>query len=233
MVLITGHRRENFGENFAAICRAIAELANCFQDVDFVYPVHLNPNVRAPVHALLKGRDNVHLLEPATYPEFVWLMDRSDLILTDSGGVQEEAPSLKKPVLVMRDTTERPEAVQAGAVELVGASHQAIVRMASLLLTDHSEYARRQVESNPYGDGHASGRIVDLLVSRAWGASALGTSCGLAPRLASAGVVRDDQPTRESKSNGRSRPIGPMHGLRVGAWLYRPTHCQRARTTRA
>jgi len=168
MVLITGHRRENFGDKFASICRAIAELATAFPDVDFVYPVHLNPNVQEPVQRLLGGLANVHLVQPASYPEFVWLMDQSYLILTDSGGVQEEAPSLKKPVLVMRDTTERPEAVRAGAVELVGASQQKIVASVTKLLTDAAEHARRQVDTNPYGDGQAAHRIVDLLASEAW-----------------------------------------------------------------
>ena len=120
MVLITGHRRENFGDGMEQICTAILILARRFPDVEFLYPVHLNPNVREPVGRLLSGQPNIHLCEPAPYPEFVWLMDRSTLILTDSGGVQEEAPSLRKPVLVMRETTERPEAVEAGAVELVG-----------------------------------------------------------------------------------------------------------------
>src|SRR5690606_33738286 len=119
MVLITGHRRENFGEPFKNICRAVAELAGRFPDVEFLYPVHLNPNVQQPVRALLGNLPNVHLVESVPYPEFVWLMDRSTLILTDSGGVQEEAPTLKKPLLVMRDTTERPEALEAGAAELV------------------------------------------------------------------------------------------------------------------
>jgi UDP-N-acetylglucosamine 2-epimerase (non-hydrolysing) len=168
LVLITGHRRENFGDKFASICQAIATLARTFPDVDFVYPVHLNPNVQEPVHRLLGGLPNVHLVKPASYPEFVWLMDRSYLILTDSGGVQEEAPSLRKPVLVMRDTTERPEAVQAGAAELVGASVDAIVEATAGLLTNADEYSRRQIDINPYGDGCAAQRIVDLLMSRAW-----------------------------------------------------------------
>lgn len=168
MVLITGHRRENFGEGFAQICDAIKRLAETFADVDFVYPVHLNPNVQQPVRAALGSLDNVHLVPPASYPEFVWLMDRSYLILTDSGGVQEEAPSLRKPVLVMRDTTERPEAVDAGGVELVGASCSNIVRSVSRLLRNSSEYAKRQIDVNPYGDGDAASRIMDLVVRRAW-----------------------------------------------------------------
>ena len=166
MVLITGHRRENFGGGFENICRAIAELAVRFPNVAFVYPAHLNPNVQEPVRRLLSECRNVHLLPPAPYPEFVWLMDRSTLILTDSGGVQEEAPSLKKPILVMRDTTERPEALDAGAVELVGTDTSRIVAGISRLLSDYAEYARRQIECNPYGDGHAATRIVELLLQR-------------------------------------------------------------------
>lgn len=168
MVLITGHRRENFGGGFENICRAIAELADRFPDVCFVYPVHLNPNVQEPVQRILSDRGNVHLLPPAPYPEFVWLMDRSTLILTDSGGVQEEAPSLKKPILVMRDSTERPEALDAGAVELVGTNTSRIVAAVSRLLSDPAEYARRQIELNPYGDGNAAERIVDLVLNQGW-----------------------------------------------------------------
>lgn len=168
MVLITGHRRENFGRGFEAICRAVGILAERFADHAFVYPVHLNPQVRRPVHRLLSGRRNVHLLEPAAYPEFVWLMDRATLILTDSGGVQEEAPSLRKPVLVMRDATERPEAVEAGAAQLVGTSVEAIVAGAVRLLTDPAAYAACQVAINPYGDGHAAGRIVDWMLEQSW-----------------------------------------------------------------
>ena len=170
MVLITGHRRENFGEGFAEICDSIKRLSLSFTDVDFIYPVHLNPNVQEPVHRMLGAFDNVHLCPPASYPEFVWLMDRSYLILTDSGGVQEEAPSLRKPVLVMRDTTERPEAVDAGGVELVGALSENIVRAVSLLISDSSEYARRQIDSNPYGEGDSAGRIMNVVVQRNWDA---------------------------------------------------------------
>lgn len=168
MVLITGHRRENFGSKFEGVCRAIARLAGQFPEKEFVYPVHLNPNVREPVYRILKGHDNVHLTEPAAYPEFVWLMDRATLIITDSGGVQEEAPSLKKPVLVTRETTERPEAVDAGAVELVGVDEETIVQRASLLLENPAEYAKRQLDTNPYGDGQASERIIDLIEAQAW-----------------------------------------------------------------
>ncbi len=162
-VLITGHRRENFGGGFEDICAAIARLAQQFADVQFVYPVHLNPNVQQPVYKLLGGLDNVHLIPPVPYPEFVWLMDGCTLILTDSGGVQEEAPSLKKPVLVMRETTERPEAMDAGAVELVGTDVDKITSRVGCLLQDPVQYARHIIEHNPYGDGHAAARIVELL----------------------------------------------------------------------
>jgi len=168
MVLITGHRRENFGQGFLDICKAVAALADRFTDVQFLYPVHLNPNVQEPVYRLLGKRDNVHLVAPVPYPEFVYLMDRSTVILSDSGGVQEEAPSLKKPVLVMRETTERPEALDAGAVELVGTSVQRIVERTTSLLTNDEEYARHQIDVNPYGDGHAAPRIVDLMLQQDW-----------------------------------------------------------------
>ncbi len=168
MVLITGHRRENFGAGFSQICDAVGLLAKKFSETDFVYPVHLNPNVQEPVREALGDIENVHLVPPASYPEFVWLMDRAYLVLTDSGGVQEEAPSLRKPVLVMRDTTERPEAVDAGGVELVGASCVNIVRAASHLLQDPVEYSRRQIDSNPYGDGNSARRIMELVESRGW-----------------------------------------------------------------
>jgi len=168
MVLVTGHRRENFGGGFQNICESIGQLADRYHDTDFVYPVHLNPNVRGPVFEILGDRDNIHLVEPAPYPEFVWLMDRSTVILTDSGGVQEEAPSLKKPILVMRETTERPEAMDAGAVELVGTSVEKIVDRLSVLLDDPVEYAQHQIDENPYGDGHAARRIVDLMLKQNW-----------------------------------------------------------------
>ncbi len=168
MVLITGHRRESFGQGFEDICRAVISLADRFSDCHFVYPVHLNPNVRGPVHGLLSGRANVHLVPPAGYPEFVWLMDRSTLILTDSGGVQEEAPTLRKPVVVMRDTTERPEAVDAGAARLTGTSCEGITSAVSLLLTNPVEYAACLVDKNPYGDGHAAERIVDWILEQVW-----------------------------------------------------------------
>ncbi len=168
MVLITGHRRENFGDGLRQICSAVRILANRFPDVAFLYPVHLNPNVREPVGRLLADQPNVYLCQPAPYPEFVWLMDRSTLILTDSGGVQEEAPSLRKPVLVMRDTTERPEAVEAGGVELVGADVFRIVDRASLLLSDKAAYSLHQIDRSPYGDGRAAERIVELMLRQGW-----------------------------------------------------------------
>ncbi len=165
VVLITGHRRENFGHGFENICRAIARLAQLFPDVHFVYPVHMNPNVRQPVGRILGAvpSKNVWLLEPLDYLPFVAMMDRAALLLTDSGGVQEEAPSLGKPVLVMRDVTERPEAVQLGAVKLVGTDEQAIVDNVSRLLTDPVAYQAMAKKINPYGDGRACQRIVAIL----------------------------------------------------------------------
>lgn len=162
MILVTGHRRESFGDGFDSICAGLARLADR-GDCDIVYPVHLNPNVSGPVHAQLGDRNNVHLIEPQEYLPFVYLMLRSYLILTDSGGVQEEAPSLGKPVLVMRDVTERPEAVKAGAVILVGAKEEAIFREAARLLDDSIHYHQVARAINPYGDGLASGRIVEAL----------------------------------------------------------------------
>lgn len=164
MVLITGHRRENFGPKLHSVCRAIAHLAASFPETEWVYPVHLNPNVRGPVHETLGNAKNIHLIPPADYAKFVWLMDRSTIIITDSGGVQEEAPSLRKPVLVTRDTTERPEAVAAGAVQLVGADYERLVETATRLLCDEGEYRRWQIEKNPYGDGAAADRVVDAIV---------------------------------------------------------------------
>lgn len=161
-VLVTGHRREHFGDGFLQICRAVAELADR-DDVQFVYPVHLNPNVRKPVGDILQGRPNVFLIEPLDYLSFLYLMRRSDLVLTDSGGVQEEAPSLGKPVVVMRDTTERPEAVDAGTVVLAGPHREAIVEHLTRLLDDADLYARMSQAHNPYGDGRASERIVRIL----------------------------------------------------------------------
>ena len=160
LVLITGHRRENFGQGFTDICDAIATLAKRFSDTAFVYPVHLNPNVREPVFRLLSNMDNVHLIEPLSYLPFIALMNRANLILTDSGGVQEEAPSLGKPVLVMRDTTERPEAVDAGTVKLVGTDKRTIIDNVTTLLTDEKTYDIMATAINPYGDGKACGRIM-------------------------------------------------------------------------
>lgn len=167
MVLITGHRRENFGDGFEHICTAIKRLAEDFPETHFVYPVHLNPNVREPVNRIL-GRScgkNVHLIEPQGYLPFVALMNRAYLILTDSGGVQEEAPSLGKPVLVMRDTTERPEAVAAGTVKLVGTSQESIYQEAKTLLTNQEVYGIMSKSINPYGDGMAVERIAEILKS--------------------------------------------------------------------
>ena len=165
LVLITGHRRENFGKPFEQICEALAICAREFPNTHFVYPVHLNPNVREPVHRILKGIDNIHLIEPMEYLPFVWLMDKADIILTDSGGIQEEAPSLGKPVLVMRDTTERPEAVEAGTVKLVGTKVTSITDALISLLTDRSEYERMSKAHNPYGDGLACQRIIAHLLN--------------------------------------------------------------------
>jgi UDP-N-acetylglucosamine 2-epimerase (non-hydrolysing) len=163
MLLITGHRRENFGDGFERICRAIATLARRHADLDLVYPVHLNPNVREPVQRLLSGIANVHLIEPQDYLPFVYLMTRSTVILSDSGGIQEEAPALGKPVLVMRDTTERPEAIEAGTARLVGTDEASIAGGVSLLLEDAAEYRRMSIAHNPYGDGRACERIVAAL----------------------------------------------------------------------
>ncbi len=162
MVLVTGHRRENFGQSFDNICHSIRELAER-GDVEVVYPVHLNPNVREPVDRILSGVDNVHLIEPLDYLPFVALMKKASIILTDSGGIQEEAPSLGKPVLVMRDTTERPEAVTAGTVKLVGTNQDVIVTEVTRLLDDKEAYLEMSYAHNPYGDGHACKHIIDSL----------------------------------------------------------------------
>jgi UDP-N-acetylglucosamine 2-epimerase (non-hydrolysing) len=162
-VLITGHRRESFGGGFENICRAIAQIAEKYPDVGLLYPVHLNPNVQEPVRRLLGGNPRVALIPPVGYEDFIGLMDRCHFVLSDSGGVQEEAPSLGKPVLVMRTTTERPEGVQAGTCRLVGTAPDVIVREASLLLDDAADYQRRSALKNPYGDGTASHRIADIL----------------------------------------------------------------------
>jgi len=163
-VLITGHRRESFGGGFERICQSIRDLAERFGDVDFIYPVHLNPNVREPVNRLLREHDNIKLIEPLDYLPFVYLMNQASIILTDSGGIQEEAPSLGKPVLVMRDTTERPEAVDAGTVKLVGTDVDLIVSSVSRLLTDQVEYETMSRAHNPYGDGKACSRILETLL---------------------------------------------------------------------
>lgn len=163
LILVTGHRRESFGDGFERICAALKEIAEEHSDVQIVYPVHLNPNVEKPVNRLLGGLDNVFLIPPQDYLPFVYLMNSSYLILTDSGGVQEEAPSLGKPVLVMRDTTERPEAVAAGTVELVGTDSKRIVEQVSRLLNDAFEYEKMTRAHNPYGDGKAVSRIISIL----------------------------------------------------------------------
>lgn len=162
-ILVTGHRRENFGEGFLHICKAIKELAALHPDMDIVYPVHLNPNVQKPVYELLSGVDNVYLISPLDYLPFIYAMQHSTLLLTDSGGVQEEAPSLGKPVLVMRDTTERPEAVEASTVKLVGTDAEAIVSNVTALLQDKEMYKRMSETHNPYGDGQACERIMVAL----------------------------------------------------------------------
>ncbi len=167
LVLITGHRRENFGDGFINICRAIKTLSERYPEVDFVYPMHLNPNVRRPIHQVfgesLDNLGNLFFIEPLEYLSFVNLMEKSTIVLTDSGGIQEEAPGLGKPVLVMRDTTERPEALEAGTVKLVGTDYDAIVGNVSVLLDDAEAYERMSHATNPYGDGHACERIVNHL----------------------------------------------------------------------
>ena len=163
LILVTGHRRENFGEGFINICESLKTLAVQNPDVDIVYPVHLNPNVQKPVKEILSDVTNVHLIEPLQYEAFIYLMNKSYFIITDSGGVQEEAPSLGKPVLVMRDTTERPEALEAGTVKLVGTNPQMIITEAQKLLDETQEYERMSKAHNPYGDGKACERIVNFI----------------------------------------------------------------------
>ena len=165
LILVTGHRRESFGEGFERICKALREIAQMHPEVDIVYPVHLNPNVREPVRRLLSNVKNIYLIEPLDYLPFVYLMNKAHIILTDSGGIQEEAPSLGKPVLVMRDTTERPEAVAAGTVRLVGTDVNVIVRELHSLLVDSEMYRSMSVAHNPYGDGRACKRIIEGLLS--------------------------------------------------------------------
>ncbi|TMP85871.1 UDP-N-acetylglucosamine 2-epimerase (non-hydrolyzing) [Pseudoalteromonas ruthenica] len=163
VILVTGHRRESFGGGFERICQALARIAKRFPQSRIVYPMHMNPQVREPVNRLLRGLENISLIEPLDYLPFVYLMNRAHLIVTDSGGVQEEAPSLGKPVLVMRDTTERPEAVAAGTVELVGTDEQTIFTAVERLMTDEQAYQRMSRAHNPYGDGQASQRIADAI----------------------------------------------------------------------
>lgn len=163
LILVTGHRRESFGAGFERICQALALTAQQFPHIDIVYPVHLNPQVREPVMRLLAGISNIHLIEPQDYLPFVYLMERAHVILTDSGGIQEEAPALGKPVLVMRETTERPEAVQAGTVRLVGTEVEAITSGLAELLTDAEARRRMGIAHNPYGDGQACGRVIETL----------------------------------------------------------------------
>ena len=168
LILVTGHRREAFGTGFEEMCYAISDIANSYKDIDIVYPVHLNPNVQEPVKRIL-GRNefkNIHLIDPLEYLPFVYLINRSSIILTDSGGIQEEAPSLGKPVLVMRNTTERPEAVEAGTVKIVGTKSSLIISETKILLDNSNEYARMSKAHNPYGDGHAAVRIATVLAER-------------------------------------------------------------------
>ncbi|WP_323885427.1 non-hydrolyzing UDP-N-acetylglucosamine 2-epimerase [Aeromonas allosaccharophila] len=163
LILVTGHRRESFGDGFERICEALVQTAKQHPDVQILYPVHLNPNVREPVNRFLSGVENVLLIEPQQYLPFIYLMDRAYIILTDSGGIQEEAPSLGKPVLVMRDTTERPEAIAAGTVKLVGTDVEKIVSNINILLNDIDAYQLMSIANNPYGDGNACQRILDYL----------------------------------------------------------------------
>jgi UDP-N-acetylglucosamine 2-epimerase (non-hydrolysing) len=165
LILVTGHRRENHGQGFIDICGALKEIALTNKDVQIIYPVHLNPNVKEPVYKILGAIDSIHLIDPLAYPAFVWLMNQSHLIITDSGGVQEEAPSLGKPVLVMRDTTERPEAVDAGTVILVGTDKEKIVNHCNDLLRNTHRYQQMSALHNPYGDGRACQRIVKHIIS--------------------------------------------------------------------
>ena len=168
LVLITGHRRENFGDGFISMCRAIKTLTEKYPEVDFIYPMHLNPNVRKPIHEVfgedLSGLGNMFFIEPLEYLSFVYLMEKSTIVLTDSGGIQEEAPGLGKPVLVMRDTTERPEALEAGTVKLVGTDYDKIIKEVSALIEDREYYDRMSKAVNPYGDGKACARIVNALL---------------------------------------------------------------------
>ena len=166
LILITGHRRENHGQGFINICEALKQIAEEHPDVELIYPVHLNPNVQKPVYELLEQIPNIKLISPLSYSAFVWLMEKSYVIITDSGGVQEEAPSLGKPVLVMRNTTERPEAVDAGTVILVGTDKEKIVTQAKRLIEDKERYNSMSAKHNPYGDGKACERIIEVLLDR-------------------------------------------------------------------
>ncbi len=166
LILVTGHRRESFGSGFERICKALQKIASSNPNVQILYPVHLNPNVQEPVNKFLKDQNNIFLIEPQSYLPFCYLMNRSEIILTDSGGIQEEAPSLGKPVLVMRDTTERPEAVEAGTVLLVGTDVDQIVNKVNMLLNDNHEYKKMSMIHNPYGDGASCQRIVDYMISK-------------------------------------------------------------------
>ena len=163
IILVTGHRRESFGDGFEHICKAIAHVADGHNDVQFVYPMHFNPNVRDPVMKWLSEKPNVHLIEPLDYPYLIWLMEKCFFVLTDSGGIQEEAPALGKPVLVMRDVTERQEGVEAGTARLVGTDYNAIVENVELLLNNESAYNKMANAVNPYGDGTTSKQIVEIL----------------------------------------------------------------------
>ena len=161
--MVTGHRRENFGQGFINICEALKTIAINNPNIDVVYPVHLNPNVQKPVKEILSDTPNIHLIEPLQYESFIYMMNKSYFIITDSGGVQEEAPSLGKPVLVMRDTTERPEAVEAGTVKLVGTNKETIIKEAQKLIDDENEYNKMSKAHNPYGDGKACEKIVKFI----------------------------------------------------------------------
>jgi len=163
IILITGHRRESFGEPFENMCQAIKEIAITYKDIELVYPVHLNPNVQKPVQEILKDHKNIHLLEPLDYPKLIWLMEKAYLVLTDSGGIQEEAPSLGKPVLVMREVTERVEGIEAGTAKLVGSNKTVIIQETKNLIEDNILYRKMANSVNPYGDGKTSKKIVDIL----------------------------------------------------------------------
>ncbi|HSR73838.1 MAG TPA: UDP-N-acetylglucosamine 2-epimerase (non-hydrolyzing), partial [Sulfurovum sp.] len=164
-VLITGHRRENFGEGFINICQAIKSLALHYPNIDFIYPVHLNPNVQKPVNSILQGLENVYLIKPMEYEAFIYTMSKAYFILTDSGGIQEEAPSLGKPVLVMREKSERPESIELGTVKLIGTDEMRIISEVSALLDDPTYYNMMSNDKNPYGDGHAAQKITEVILS--------------------------------------------------------------------